>query len=106
MSDTWLLIVVAVPLYLLAIWALIEVATRRDLSGGRRVLWVLALLLVPAVALAVYLAVRPPRRIVRLVEANPAGSDTAEAIVTAAEARQRGALDDDGYRSVVADVVG
>lgn len=101
MIDTWTLVVVAVPLIALWVGAIVEVVRRQDLSGARTAVWILALLLVPLIALVAYVVVRPARA----VDAGHQRADTtrAEAIVAAAERRQRGDIDDDGYRRLVSE---
>lgn len=99
MNDLWAIIVIALPL--LAIWiaAVVEVVRRHDLSGPRKVGWVAVLILLPVVALAVYVVVRPPRS--ARVSGGPADHARAETLVALAERRQRGEIDDDDYLTEV-----
>lgn len=101
MSETTLLVVAAVPLLLGWILALVEVAVRDDLSGRRRLLWVLGLVLLPVIGLACYVLVRPYGR----QRLRDLGSDRANAaavaLVDAAERHAHGELDDDAYRAAV-----
>jgi len=103
MSDLTLFVIAVLPLLALLVYALVEVIRRRDLSRGHRVAWVAALLLVSVVGLAAYLIARPPRP----VKSSTGRVDTsaAEALVLAAERRQRGESTDDEYRAEIASVV-
>ncbi len=99
MSDIWAVIVVALPLIAMWLAALVEVARRRDLDSARRAIWIAVLIVVPVIALAVYVVVRPPRA-VRL-SGGRADQARAETIVALAERRQRGEIDDSTYRTEV-----
>ncbi len=55
----WLFFVI-VPLTLLWIFALVDVFSRRDLSGWAKALWVVAILVFPWLGVLVYLIARPP----------------------------------------------
>lgn len=101
MNDWLLLLVVAEPLVVGTLLAIGEVAFRRsDLPTGRRILWIVVLVVVPYVSLFVYVVVRPSRR---SVETPPAVDDEAlEARVTAVERHVAGLLDDAGYDAVIA----
>lgn len=100
MNDWLILLVLAVPLIVLWVWAIVDAIRRPDLSPFRRAAWVGILLLVPIVGLAVYAVVRPPRAR-RLGVSDEAGAGTAAALVDAAEANRRGDLSDDDYRRTV-----
>lgn len=99
MSDWFLLIVAGLPLLALWLYAAVEVVRRRDLSGARTVMWLAALFLVPVVGLAVYVVARPPRA----VGSGQGGANfaAAEALVDAAECRQRGDTTDAEYRAEI-----
>ncbi len=106
MSDLLVILVLAVPLFVLWAWGLWDVArSRHDLSGWRRVVWLVALLLLPVIALAAYLLTRPPpdRRQRPLVDENV---EVAARIVSVAERHQRGELTDDQYRSEIRELTG
>jgi uncharacterized membrane protein len=100
-SDLLVILVLAIPLLVLWAWGLWDVVrSRHDLAGWRRALWVLALLLLPVIALAAYLVTRPPRD----RRQRPLGDENVEdaaRIVTVAEQHQRGELTDDQYRSEI-----
>lgn len=100
MIDRWVFLLVTAPLLMLWVASVVEVFRRRDLSGPRTALWLVALLLVPLVSIAVYVVARPPRA----VENGRARADTsrAEALVVLAERRQRGEISDEDYVTSVA----
>jgi len=94
--------VAGLPLLALLMYAAVEVIRRRDISGARRVGWLVVLIFVPVVGLGIYVIARPTR---------PAGAgqraadvSTAEAVVLAAERRQRGETTDHDYRAEIADI--
>ncbi len=102
MNDVWALVVVALPLLAMWIAALVETVRRHDLTGGRKVAWIGALLLLPVVGLAVYLVARPPRT--ARASRGRAGQARAESVVVLAERRQRGEIDEETYRTEIATV--
>ena len=95
MSGPVVLLVVGAPLLALWAYALGEAIWRSDLSGARKLAWVLALVLVPVLGLAVYVVARPTRAL--YTEQPTTEFSAAEHIVRAAERRQRGELTDDEY---------
>ena len=103
MDDWVILLVAAVPLFVLWVWAIVDAIRRPDLSALRRAAWVVTLVLVPIIVLAVYVVVRPPRAR-RIGVGGEAGATGATALVAAAEANRRGELSDDDYRSTVAEL--
>lgn len=102
MSDWLLLLIVAVPLVVGTILAIVEVAFRRsDLPPGRRILWAVVLVVVPYVSLLVYVVVRPSRH---TVETPPPATDVVlDARVTAVERHVAGLIDDAEYDAVMAE---
>lgn len=100
MTDEWPLVLIGLPLVVLLIWAIVEVAGREDLSAVRRGGWIVALLVFPVILLGAYIVVRPPRAV--QVSGGHADMARAEAIVLLAERRQRGELDDGEYHGEVA----
>ena len=96
MSETWALIVVALPLVAIWVYMLVEALVRSDLSWPRRLTWAAAMLLIPILGLAFYIVVRPPKA--GRVERGDPDTARAEALVEAAEARQRGDLPDQPAR--------
>lgn len=103
MSDVALIVLAGLPILVAVVLAVVEVVTRPDLSTFRRIVWVVALVAVPVIGVAVYALVRPLRRSVSTVGDIDGPSD-AERLVVAAERRQRGEIDDDEFRRVVAEV--
>ena len=69
-------IIILVVLPMLAIWlfVLVDAIRRPDLTAGRKIFWVLAALLVPLVAILVYLIARPRRSSGAGTEVTPAGA--------------------------------
>lgn len=108
MDDWLILLILAVPLLVLWVWAIVDAIRRTDLPVIRRVLWAIALVAIPAIGLAVYLVVRPPRdrRVSLMGVSDEAGATAAAALVEAAEANRRGEMSDDDYRGVVAEITG
>ena len=106
MSDLLVIIVLAVPLFVLwagALWDVLQ--SRHDLTRPRRALWVLAVLLLPIIGLAAYLLTRPPHdRFSRPLDYEYV--EDAARIVAVAERHQRGELTDDEYRSEIRSLTG
>ena len=103
MNDWLLLILVSVPLIAGSIMAIVEVLLRRpDLSSARRLLWAVALVIVPYVSLLAYAVARPGRgRVVgRTASTNSSGTDL-DARLTAIEQHVAGLIDDDEYDAVI-----
>ena len=106
MSDLLVIIVLAVPLFVLwagALWDVLQ--SRHDLTRPRRALWVLAVLLLPIIGLAAYLLTRPPHARFSRPLADEYVEDAAR-IVAVAERHQRGELTDDEYRSEIRSLKG
>ena len=102
MSDLFVLVVAGLPLLALWLYAVVEVIRRRDLGGAGTVAWLVVLVFVPVVGLAIYVVARPPRHV--STGTRDADVSTAEAIVRAAERRQRGETTDDEYGAEIADI--
>ena len=98
MSAPFALLAVGAPLLALWLYALGEVILRADLSGTRKLGWILALL-VPVIGLAVYVVARPTRAL--YAERPTADLSAAERVVRVAERRQRGELTDAEYLSEI-----
>ena len=56
-----LAVLIAIPLLLIWVLTLVDLVRRHDLSGSRKVLWALVVLLVPVVGVIVYFIARPPQ---------------------------------------------
>ncbi len=102
----WLVLVVAtVPLIVAAIFAIIEVFRRPDLTAGRRVMWLVVILVFNVFGLAAYWLARlgrePPP-----ITVGAGGGSIAELVVHAAERRQRGELDDATYAAEIDRLIG
>jgi uncharacterized membrane protein len=96
----WFL-VAAVPLLVIWAWALWDDArSRHDLRLRSRVVWAVALIALPVIALAAYLIARPPRDH-RQRPLDDENVEDAASVVDVAERHQRGELTDDEYRSEI-----
>lgn len=56
--SAWPLLIVLLPLLIFDIAAIVDLVTRRDLKAGKKLLWVLVVLIFPAVGAVTYLLVR------------------------------------------------
>ncbi len=100
MSEWLLLLIVALPLLAFWIRSVFEVVRRGDYSATQRVAWLLILILIPIVGLAAYVVARTPPT---ARESGGSGDPSrGEDLVLLAERRQRGELDDAGFRDTVA----
>ncbi len=99
MSDLLVLLFVSLPLLVVLGYCVVDVVRRPALSRGRRTVWVAAMLLIPVLGLFAYLIDRPPSG--ARISGQTGEAPRAEAVVLAAEQRQRGDLDDDGYRAAL-----
>ena len=99
----WLFILAVIPLAIGVLMAAVEIASRDEMSWPRRISWWLALLIVPPIALALYVIVRPPRH--RAAVAPEAlGTERAVAVVDLVERHIGGTLTADEYSELVAAV--
>jgi hypothetical protein len=73
-------VLIAIPLLLIWVLTLVDIVRRHDLSGSRKVLWALVVLLVPIVGVIVYFVVRPPQPTDRRATLDPIGDETYEPI--------------------------
>lgn len=97
MSGTFFLITVSIPLVVGAFAAMAEVLLRRDLRPLRKVVWIVALWVVPIIGLAAYALFRPSRHARLRTLRREAANETAVALVALAEAYQRGEIDGQTY---------
>jgi hypothetical protein len=109
MSDEWwLLILAAIPLFLLWLLTLSEVGWRRRLPIPRRIAWIAALMVVPLPSLAVYIIVRPPRTRPLGTWRSPSrpqgGNRRAASLVLLAEEHAAGEVGDAAYDATIHDV--
>ena len=75
-----LFVLIAIPLLLIWVLTLVDLARRHDLSGGRKVLWALVVLLVPVVGVIVYFVARPPQATDRSATLDPLGDQSYEPV--------------------------
>ena len=73
-------VLIAIPLLLIWVLTLVDLARRHDLSGGRKVLWALVVLLVPVVGVIVYFVARPPQATDRPATLDPIGDQSYEPV--------------------------
>jgi hypothetical protein len=52
---------IVIPLLLIWVLTVVDLLRRHDLSGPRKVLWALVVLLIPVVGVIVYFVARPPQ---------------------------------------------
>lgn len=73
-------VLIAIPLLL--IWALtiVDLVRRHDLSGGRKVLWALFVLVLPVIGVIVYFIARPPQPTDRAATLDGLGDQSLEPI--------------------------
>ena len=62
---------IAIPLLLIWILTLVDLARRHDLSGGRKVLWALLVLVLPVIGVIIYFIARPPQPTDRAASLDP-----------------------------------
>lgn len=95
-ENLWLFVVAGIPLILAVVLAVYEVVRRDDLPVPRKVVWTAFLLLVPPIALALYVVVRPPRHRAAIAE-SAEGARRAEELVDLIEQHSLGQIDESTY---------
>jgi hypothetical protein len=105
--NFFLLLLIYVPLLLLWGTALVDIFQRDDLSGGRKALWVVVVLVLPLFGTLIYLVSRPAfatsgeqalrEELNREFVARYAPSDHAQQLQILASLHDRGKLTDDEY---------
>jgi hypothetical protein len=73
-------VLIAIPLFLIWVLTLVDLARRHDLNGGRKVLWALVVLLVPVLGVIVYFVARPPQASDRPATLDPIGDQSYEPV--------------------------
>ena len=104
MSEDLLRLLIAVPLVVMWVLAMIEVIWRRNLTALAKLGWIGVLVFVPIISLAVYTIVRPPRSqsLLSSTSSSAEGSEVASSLVLLAEQRSRGEVSDADYRAGIA----
>jgi phospholipase D-like protein len=69
---------IAIPLLLIWVLALVDLLRRHDLGAGAKVVWAIAVLVVPVVGVIVYLVARPAQPGDRPATLDPIGDETHE----------------------------
>jgi hypothetical protein len=107
-SEDLLRLLIALPLIVMWILAMIEVIWRRNLSALPKLGWIGFLVFVPIISLAIYLIVRPPRSqsLLSSTSSTGEGSEMAASLVLLAEQRARGEVSDADYHTGVAIAIG
>ncbi len=72
--ETAITVLIVLPMIVIWLFVLVDAVGRQDLTPGRKIFWVLAALLVPLVAILVYLVARPRRSSPAGAGAPPASS--------------------------------
>jgi predicted membrane channel-forming protein YqfA (hemolysin III family) len=112
--NFFFLILIYVPLVMLWVFTLVDLARRTDLSGLAKGLWAVAIVLLPLIGMLVYFIVRPEDAEVRL---DPAGEpqpmrttelshEKLDEIEKLAELRDSGALTDEEFSMMKAKILG
>lgn len=86
--------VVAIPAYLLIGMSIFDIVRRSDLVGLRKLLWVVAVVVLPVAGTFVYLLARP---FVDPAHVTLRGNQRTRALVSLVEQHEAGSIDDDGY---------
>jgi hypothetical protein len=98
--------VVAVPAYLLIGMSIFEIVRRSDLGGSRKLLWVLAVVVLPVVGTFIYLLARP---FVDPTHVTQRGNQRTHAIVSLVDRHEAGSLADDSFaepkRGILAEAI-
>jgi hypothetical protein len=71
---------IAIPLLLIWILTLVDLFRRHDLSGGRKVLWALFVLVLPVIGVIIYFIARPPQPTDRPATSDAVGDQSYEPI--------------------------
>ena len=58
----WWIILVVVPVAVLFVWALVDLARHDGMPTGHKLLWLAAIVLLPLLGALAYLVARPPRQ--------------------------------------------
>lgn len=113
--DFFLLLLIWIPLAMLWIFALSDLARRADISSAAKGLWAVAIVLLPIIGMIIYFIVRPddaamaPDAAARYAEAREeAGLGTAslDQLEKLADLRDSGAISDEEFASMKAKILG
>lgn len=88
--------VVAIPVYLLIGYTVIDIVHRSDLAGLRKALWIAAVVVLPVAGTLIYLLARPfedPAHLTRR------GNDRTRAVVALLEQHASGSIGDAEFRT-------
>ncbi len=73
--EIGILVLIVLPMVAIWLFVLVDAIRREDLTAGRKIFWVLAALIVPLVAILVYLLARPRRSSAAGAGSPPAGAE-------------------------------
>jgi Short C-terminal domain/Phospholipase_D-nuclease N-terminal len=112
--NFFFLILIYVPLVMLWVFALVDLARRADLSSLAKGLWAVAIVLLPIIGMLVYFITRPddegvPAAAVGNQQQNLSGDlslDKLDEIEKLAELRDSGALTDDEFSTMKRKILG
>jgi len=112
--NFFFLILIYVPLIMLWVFALVDLAQRKDLSGLARGLWAVAIVLLPLFGMLVYFIAKPdigaesPGTVAQPheVAATEPAHDKLDEIERMAELRDSGALTDEEFATMKAKILG
>lgn len=101
--DVFVLLLIYIPLLILWAVSILDIFSRRDLSGVSKALWLVVVVVFPFLGTLVYVVVHPPALLLR-PERTPgfqreAASDD---MMTVEDLHARGVLDDSAYSAAKA----
>ena len=107
--EAFFIAFIFLPLIMVWVFALADLFGREDLSGGGKVLWLFAIVLLPLLGALIYFLVRPPtaeeERAAQLRVATTTGSPSEE-LERLSNLHARGEINDDEYARLKARIVG
>jgi hypothetical protein len=107
--EAFFIALIFLPLIMVWVFALVDLFSREDLSGGWKVLWLFAIVLLPLLGALIYFLVRPPtaeeERAAQLRAATAAGSSSEE-LERLINLHERGKIDDEEYARLKARIIG
>ena len=69
--ETAILILIVLPMIAIWLYVLVDAVRRPDLSPTRKIVWILAALIVPLITIMLYLLTRPRRPVAPAAQATP-----------------------------------
>ncbi len=102
--DVFFTLMIFLPLVMLAVFTLIDIFQRTDLSGIAKALWAIAVVLLPLIGMLVYFLLRdggspdPSQRTSTGATSSPGAAEVADQLERLADLRDRGILTDDEFQ--------